>query len=70
MEEDVKRSMQAGFEQHLTKPIRFSALTDAIQAVLASSSSQSAATMPSSFEPESSSSSASRSPPCLSTADA
>jgi DNA-binding NarL/FixJ family response regulator len=68
MEEDVKRSKQAGFELHLTKAVRFSALTDAIQTVLASSS-LSADTLPSSFEPGSSSS-ASPSPPSLSTADA
>lgn len=34
MEEDIKRSKDAGFEVHLTKPINFSSLTAVIQRVL------------------------------------
>ncbi len=35
MEDDIRRSQQAGFLLHLTKPINFSSLTAAVQHVLA-----------------------------------
>jgi CheY-like chemotaxis protein len=31
MEEDVRRSLEAGFERHLTKPVNLQALQSAIQ---------------------------------------
>jgi CheY-like chemotaxis protein len=34
MEEDVRRSLDAGFERHLTKPINLQALHAAIQETL------------------------------------
>lgn len=35
MESDVERSMEAGFEVHLTKPVEYTALVEAMQRVLA-----------------------------------
>ncbi len=37
LEEDVRRTLEAGFDVHLTKPVHFSSLTEAIQTLLASS---------------------------------
>ncbi len=36
MEDDIRRSQQAGFLLHLTKPINFSSLTKGIEQVLSS----------------------------------
>jgi len=35
MEEDIRRSIEAGFAEHLTKPISFRKLTEVIQTLLA-----------------------------------
>jgi DNA-binding response OmpR family regulator len=40
MEEDVKRSKDAGFELHLTKPVHFSSLSLAIHALFVQSSQE------------------------------
>ncbi|HVK37283.1 MAG TPA: hypothetical protein VNA88_04875, partial [Candidatus Kapabacteria bacterium] len=34
MEDDIRRSHEAGFSEHLIKPVNFQALQDAIQRVL------------------------------------
>jgi CheY-like chemotaxis protein len=34
MEEDVRKSLEAGFVAHLTKPVDFGKLTDAIHQVI------------------------------------
>jgi CheY-like chemotaxis protein len=33
MEDDVRKSLAAGFRKHLTKPVSFSSLQDAIESV-------------------------------------
>jgi CheY-like chemotaxis protein len=39
MEDDVRRSREAGFERHLTKPVNLDALETAIQQVAAGNGS-------------------------------
>ncbi|MBC8145896.1 MAG: response regulator, partial [bacterium] len=36
MEEDIRRSREAGFSEHLIKPVNFQALQDAIRRVMGS----------------------------------